>query len=278
MCQVDNHEWTGGKAHLVQVGDVVDRGADSRQCLDLLMALEKQARAAGGAVHALVGNHEAMNMYGDLRYVSPGDFTAFQDRNSERLRERRYQEHVKELRRAGKPKPDDAYNQQWMSARPPGWFERLAAFSPAGRYGRWIARHNTIIRINDAVFVHGGIGPKYAGAKIRELNDRAREELRDPAKLEGGILMDPEGPFWYRGLATGDEAALASHVDTVLERLGAGRMVVGHTPTGGTVVRRFGGKVILIDTGVSKAYGSHAACLLIESGLTKVLYPGPDLP
>jgi hypothetical protein len=72
-----NGDWTGGKAHLVQTGDVVDRGPDSRSIMDLLMRLEKQAAAAGGGVHALLGNHEAMNVYGDLRYVSPGEFASY---------------------------------------------------------------------------------------------------------------------------------------------------------------------------------------------------------
>ena len=68
--------WTGGKTHLVQTGDVPDRGADSRKAMDLLMNLEKQAAKAGGQVHALIGNHEAMNLYGDLRYTVPGEFAA----------------------------------------------------------------------------------------------------------------------------------------------------------------------------------------------------------
>ena len=72
-----NGNWTGGKTHLVQTGDVVDRGPDSRAVMDLLMKLEKQAAAAGGAVHALIGNHEAMDVYGDLRYVSPGEFASY---------------------------------------------------------------------------------------------------------------------------------------------------------------------------------------------------------
>ena len=70
-------KWAGGKAHLVQTGDVPDRGARSRDVMDLLMKLEKQAKKAGGYVHALIGNHEAMNMYGDLRYVHVGEFAAF---------------------------------------------------------------------------------------------------------------------------------------------------------------------------------------------------------
>ena len=67
----DNEDWAGGRTHLVQTGDVPDRGAATRKVMDLLMKLEKQANKAKGYVHALIGNHEAMNMYGDLRYVHP---------------------------------------------------------------------------------------------------------------------------------------------------------------------------------------------------------------
>jgi hypothetical protein len=74
--------WSGAKTHLVQTGDVLDRGADSRKAMDLLMSLEKQAAKAGGRVHALIGNHEAMNMYGDLRYADPGEFAAFKTADS----------------------------------------------------------------------------------------------------------------------------------------------------------------------------------------------------
>src|SRR6266852_1091975 len=68
------NRWTGGKTHLVQTGDVVDRGPASRRVLDLLMDLEKQANKAGGRVHALLGNHETMNIYGDLRYVPEEEY------------------------------------------------------------------------------------------------------------------------------------------------------------------------------------------------------------
>src|SRR5262245_38566625 len=51
--------WTGGTTHVVQMGDVPARGPQTRQALDLLMRLEQEALAAGGRVHALIGNHEA---------------------------------------------------------------------------------------------------------------------------------------------------------------------------------------------------------------------------
>src|SRR5262245_50081283 len=61
------HHWAGGKTHFVQLGDVLDRGADSRKALDFLKKLQEEAERAGGAVHLLLGNHEVARMLGDLR-------------------------------------------------------------------------------------------------------------------------------------------------------------------------------------------------------------------
>src|SRR5436190_1612273 len=72
----DRLRWTGGRAHLVQLGDIVDRGPDSLKALDLLDRLEKDASRAGGAVHALLGNHEVMRMLGDLRFATAGEYEA----------------------------------------------------------------------------------------------------------------------------------------------------------------------------------------------------------
>src|ERR1700730_13406693 len=69
--------WAGGRTHLVQTGDILDRGPDSRKALDLLRRLEDDARRAGGAAHPLLGNHEGMRVLRDLRFVSPGEYGAF---------------------------------------------------------------------------------------------------------------------------------------------------------------------------------------------------------
>ena len=80
--------WSGGSTHLVIVGDILDRGPDSRDVMDLLMRLEGEAEAAGGMVHVLIGNHEAMNLIGDLRYVAKEEFAAFAAEETEEERTR----------------------------------------------------------------------------------------------------------------------------------------------------------------------------------------------
>ena len=41
--------------------------------------------------------------------------------------------------------------------------------------------------------------------------------------------------------------------------------MLGHTPSLSTIIPRFGGKVLVIDTGISEYYGSHLVSLLIEN-------------
>ena len=242
-------KWIGGKAHLVQTGDVLDRGPDSRQVMDLLMDLEKQARKAGGYVHALIGNHEAMNIYGDLRYVTPEEYEAFRDRNSERIRER----------------------------HPLGYFEHRFQFGPNGKYGDWIRGHNAVIKINDILFLHGGISPKHVNDSIRRINETVREELKDFSRLEGGIVMDEEGPLWYRGLALVAEESLTPHLEMLFSNYDSRRIVIGHTVTRGAVMPRLGGRVVLIDVGLSAFYGARLACLIIEKDRTYALHRGRKL-
>ena len=267
------NQWAGGRTHLVQTGDVLDRGPDSRKAMDLLIDLEQQAARAGGKVHALIGNHEAMNILGDLRYVSAGEYQAFRTANSEKLRDRAFAAMADSAR-----KRDPEYRKQWDAEHPLGWVEHRLAFGANGRYGSWIRGHNAVVKIDRWLFLHGGIGPNYVDQPIAGINAAVRQAL-DPTVPAGqsGIAEDSEGPLWFRGLAQGDEAAMAATVDQALVSFGVDHIVIGHTVTAGTVIPRHDGKVITIDVGMSAVYGGPPACLLIEGGKPFTLHRGQKL-
>ena len=178
--------WIGGKTHLVQNGDTIDRGAADRKVLDLLMQLEKQAEKAGGRVHSLLGNHEVMNMMGDLRYVTGESFATYATDKSDELREKAYAKYVKYREARAKKmtppqefKADQKFKDEWMAKHPPGYLEQRKAFSESGMYGRWLLSRNAIIKLNDTVFLHGGLNETLSQTSIRDLNDRVRKELRN---------------------------------------------------------------------------------------------------
>lgn len=270
-------KWTGARAHLVQTGDRLDRGGASRKVMDLLIRLEKEAAKAGGRVHSLTGNHETMNMLGDLRYVVPEEFAAFQGPDSVHYRDEQIERVVKGRRDRGELPPTAAERRALEEQFPLGWVEHRLAFAPKGTYGGWIARANAVIKVGDALFLHGGLSPKYADFSLADLNERVRREMAEPDRMTALLSQDPEGPLWYRGLALGGPELLP-HVEAVLARHGVKRIVIGHTPTEGLVLPRYGGRVVQIDVGLARAYGGPPAALVLEEGKAVALHRGRKLP
>jgi hypothetical protein len=260
--------WTAGETHLVQLGDLPDRGPDTHKAIELLIKLERQAARRGGMVHVLIGNHEAMNMLGDLRYVHPGEYEAFVDRNSERLRERYFELVVQQRKSADPlfevtPEFEDLFSQQV----PLGFVEHRVAWSPDGEYGSWVLGKQAVIKLNNTLFLHAGIGPDILGMSLEQINNGVLDELRggEAGQVgESGLATSEGGPLWYRGMASNDEALELAHVNAVLEFYDAQRIVIGHTPGLATIVPRFGAKVLVIDSGLSAYYGGHLASLTIE--------------
>jgi hypothetical protein len=277
-----NNAWAGGATHLVLTGDFLDRGPAPRQVMDLLIELEPQAEKAGGRVHALIGNHEAMTIYGDLRYVSREDLESYRTPNSGALREQALKAVLEDLRAKGSPPKDEAkFRKKFEDERPLGLLEQRLAFAPDGKYGKWLRRQNAIIKINDLVFVHGGLSPKYAALTREEINQRIHAELDDFTKLRNGMAEDPDGPLWYRDLALSPEsdASLAGVIDRALHTQQARHIVIGHTVIP-AIMPRFGGRVITIDVGLSALYGGPPVFLLVEGSKFYAVYRGQrvDLP
>lgn len=257
--------WIGGDTRFVQLGDLPDRGPDTDKIIELMQKLQRQARRAGGDVIALIGNHEAMNIYGDLRYVHPGEYAAMRSRDARKLRSRYFDAEVERLtENVDNFVADDAFEKKWMDEHPLGFVEHRIAWSPEGKFGSWVIENQAIARVGRTLFLHGGVSPSLLAFSIDEINDKVKRELSGQRGEELGLSEADDGPLWYRGLASGDEAAEADHVARALEAFDVDRIVVGHTPGMGTVVPRFGGKVLVIDTGIAEYYGSHLASLRIE--------------
>lgn len=221
--------WTGGRATVVLLGDLLDRGDDVTRLLWFLYALEREAEAAGGRVVTLLGNHEAMVMSGDLRYVSPKE--------------------------AG------------VAERHGLSYAEL--FDPAASVlGRWLAARPALVRLGDLLLAHGGVSPAYLDYTLREYQDTLTAFIaeplftgwHDPAFLDafaGETALDsaqvyrrydfffaPESVLWYRDLVFTD--TLAAHLDAVLDRFDASVHVVGHSPVR-AIRQSYGGRLIAVD-------------------------------
>lgn len=184
--------WTGGNSIFVQTGDAIDRGSQGKQVLDLIMKLESQAPARGGRVHSLLGNHEVMNMMGDLRYVPAAEFANFADARSEsRLKEafesfKEFQRRKAERRKLAAPVFTQQQQDEWFKAHPRGYLEHMEAYGPNGKYGKWLRKQNAVLDLRKNIFVHGGISPKIASMTVADINDRIRKEVQlfDRLKLK----------------------------------------------------------------------------------------------
>ena len=249
--------WIGGRAILIQTGDVFDRGAESRRVVDLLRRLERDAARAGGRVIPLLGNHEFMRIVGDWRYVSEGEYRAFRRGDSEELRERAHA--LSADRAAQRARAEDRifdagdYREQFMKEIPLGYLEMRLAFDKEQDYGDWVRERTAAVKVNGVLFLHGGVSEKVAALGCEGLNDAVRADLAavpvEPDDLLALLSSTEDGPLWYRGLATEPEETFAPTLETILQQMQARAIVVGHTPVT-RVTARVGGRVVLIDTGM----------------------------
>ncbi len=293
--------WTGGRAHLVQIGDVMDRGDRAKEIFDLLMRLEKEAAAAGGMVHVLLGNHEEANMTGIALdypdYVRVDQFFDFLPASFKKAGQKAYlaqlpaeeRDPVKE--RELDIHADAGWRAYWENVlretkRAKGRDEAGLAYTEGFNeiYGKWLLGQNVVIKINDVVYVHAGINLKYSTWKLEAINDLYMLELRIFAlrhfrvpsagrAAEPQMIYAPDSPLRIR---QDEENTTQEQMDRILTNLGARRLVVGHNflksadslspiVPAGDIEPLFGGKVWMIDTGIwSTAYGGRLYALIVE--------------
>ena len=280
LIDASNH-WSGGRTTLVQMGDVPDRGPETLRIIRHLQQLEREAAAAGGKVIAILGNHEAMNVTGDLRYVTVPEFTAFATPQSRARRDAFFtanREAILKAYRSSDPKlSEPAIREAWMAKTPLGWVEHREAWSPSGEIGKWVAGNPAIAKVGTFLFVHGGISAETAARPIAVVNREIARAMAKADTSDTSPLEDPLGPLWYRGLLGRDLDAEATRLSmprskhlspaeeiaTVLALYRARHIVIGHTPNLKGITMVHGGKLARIDTGISRHYNGTLSWLEI---------------
>lgn len=226
-----HHRWVGEQAHLVQIGDMVDRGGRStnhgdekseQKIIQFLVNLKNQAQKKGGDVHIMIGNHELMNVMGDFRYVSPMGMNDFNG-----LREE--------------------------------------SFKPGGVTSTLLACNaSSIVKIGKWVFAHAGIVPEISGKfSIEQINTTIRDFLLGNIKIDKSHeVMDV---FWNRDFSLGNPSTKqCSRLRKSLKNLDAQHMAVGHTIQEGGINSACNNSVWRVDTGMSNAFGKSGRIQLLE--------------
>jgi len=235
--------WNFADGHLVIIGDVMDRGDQVTEILWWLYQLEQQAEQAGGQLHLLLGNHETMVLYNDLRYINT-----------------KYQQVAQAL-----------------------GTDYSGLFAEDTVLGQWLRTKPVLAQVNDMLFVHAGLHPDYLalGMSLAEVNEQyrqslgiAKEQLREVPVLN--FLYGSLGPLWYRGYFRDENAITEPLLEQVLQALNVNRIVVGHTSMDG-VYSHYAGKVISVDSNIKR--GHSGEILFWQKGvLTRGTLSGERLP
>jgi len=228
-----DYQWTYGDGHLVLLGDFFDRGAQVTELLWLIYELESQAKLQGGQVHFILGNHEILNLNGMNHYAD-----------------------TKYLKIAKKMKID---------------YKEL--YGPSTELGRWLRTKNSIEKIGNDLFVHGGFSTELveSGLSIQEINENIRANLgltyneiyaKDKTTI---LIFGKKGPLWYRGNV---DNYTESELKTVFQHFGGTAIILGHTSWRNEINRIADGQVITIDVLQPNEHSdtNRPRCLLKEEG------------
>lgn len=244
--------------------------------------LREQAQHAGGEVLSHLGNHEWMNAIGDWRYVYESEIATFGT-----IADRQKMLSTGRIGRAW------AQNYSTTSRLP--LHPSLGASNtdyPPTLDAKYDILHSPLSHAAIS-FVHGGLAPTYPqltpypsaiNALSRSLLYKLQSQSPQPAPHppnpypalpadttpEEDRMYGSDGPLWYRGWALKSDKEVCASVDGVLEKTGVRRMIMGHTPDFKKIVSRCDGKIIIIDTGISHAYGGALSALSIHYTLTPI--------
>lgn len=244
-----NNEWIGGELTIVQMGDLIGRSDDEREVLDFMFAIQAQAEQYGGKVYALIGNHEVMGGRVDNQAVGQNPFPAYEGMPGLNLDDPRLQRLPLNERSRG------------------------AALMPGGPYALKIAEFPTVLKLDETVFVHGGVVPRWAEYGIDNINAEVSAWLKGNTSEPNSSqrVDDSDRVMWARHFSSRVDARACFMLEESLRILGAKRMIVAHTRHR-EITSYCDGKVWATDVGMSRAYGGKIQVLeLIDDEVTRIL-------
>jgi hypothetical protein len=274
--------WTGGGTHLVQVGDLFNRGPHARVAFARLRALRRAARAAGGEVTVLLGNHEAMTALGNESYCTVEEYLSFAPaRERARWKERLSRQAIRIIRDhppGGPMPPLQPRLDAWSALHAPGRREMRRELGPRGVLGRALRSLPIALRIGDTAFVHSVPSPRWARRGIDGLNQAVRDVWAGRPRFwrdlpRTNILRAVDGPLWNRAIVGDATPQARDQLARTLALLGARRIVVGHTQTRhlpggrhGRIALLHDRRVVCIDVSLGLGQSAPLAALDIRSG------------
>jgi len=252
-----NGNWSGGRTILIQTGDLLDRGPNSVGLVTLFRGLQREARVAGGDVVLILGNHELMNRQHYWDDVNREEVL--------KLGLKSLKETDKSLR---------ALREGWKI-----WEEMMES----GLLAQHILDLPAIAVVGigkcRTVFCHAGLLSQHVEGdfSVEKYNNHSRDVLsrEKAADREADGFSDEHSPLWNRILSWGPEEIACEHVSHVLRLLNASQMVVGHS-VHKKITTRCGGRLQLIDIGISKVYGGRIGGWQCENDVVKAVYPGAE--
>ncbi|RZK56678.1 MAG: metallophosphoesterase [Pedobacter sp.] len=233
----EQYNWIFGKGHLVICGDLFDRGSYVAETIWLLYKLEQDAKAKGGYLHTILGNHDIMNLSGDLRYL-----------------EKKYLQNAKLL-----------------------GVDYMELYNADTELGRWLRSKNLIEKIGDNLCLHAGVAPEINKLKLsleqinadsRPFYDKAKKrELFTDENIWKLFDGSKSSVFWYRGYFS-EPKATEAEVNETLSIYKVKRIIVGHTITATNVGFYYNRKVLGI--AVNQHKGKHEGALYDKKKWYKV--------
>jgi hypothetical protein len=247
----EKDEWIGRSLTVVQLGDLIGRSDDERQVLDFIFDIRRKAEAAGGKVHALIGNHEVMGGRLDNQAVGMNPFPGYVGLPGLNLSDPRLRFLLPNERARG------------------------AALMPGGPIARRLAEFPAVLRLGGTVYVHGGVVPRWARYGIDKINEEISQWLmgRTPEPPSTLGVDDGDSPVWTRQFSSAVDEFDCAELEESLRILGAKRMIVAHT-VHPTITPRCNNKVWAVDVGMSRAYGGKVEVLeIVNDEVLTVLRP-----